>query len=86
MSTGMANVRQADVQWVAMRLAIADRLARRIFENGDRDKVAAEVQRFGAHLTKVQKVAVIDWIDRVVAKWQATSDDSKRDECCVVQR
>jgi len=68
MSTGMANVRQADVQWVAMRLAIADRLARRIFENGDRDKVAAEVQRFGAHLTKVQKAAVIDWIDRVVAK------------------
>jgi len=51
-----------------MRLAIADRLARRIFENGDRDKVAAEVQRFGAHLTKVQKAAVIDWIDRVVAK------------------
>lgn len=64
----MTNVRQADVQWVAMRLAIADQLARRIFENGDRDKIAAEVQRFGGHLTKLQKAAVVDWIDRVVGR------------------
>ena len=64
----MTNVRQADVQWVAMRLAIADRLARRVFEAGDRDKVAAEVQRLGRHLTKLQKAAVVDWIDRVIDK------------------
>ena len=63
----MTNVRQADVQWVAMRLAIADRLARRVFEAGDRDK-SAEVQRLGRHLTKLQKAAVVDWIDHVIDK------------------
>jgi hypothetical protein len=66
--TSMTNVRQADVEWVAMRLAIADRLARRILESGERDKIAAEVQRFGGHLTKVQKAAVVDWIDSVIDK------------------
>jgi hypothetical protein len=32
------------------------------------DKIAAEVQRFGGHLTKVQKAAVVDWIDSVIDK------------------
>ena len=64
----MTNVRQADVQWVAMRLAIADRLARRVFEAGDRDKVAARVPAARQAFDKLQKTAVVDWIDRVIDK------------------